>query len=557
MELTYCEKFMQSITQIEGPQHAAILVPKDDKTLPSILTLGDYHYFDFFCDYCSNETGCLTLRSQSFFDSLDNFAKTEQITIDIFIEKWSEQIEKYTNRNYDKSVLYPIRNSFVKFRNLNKNLRFHFTNVRNAGQPGQTFMNEQHRYGDSLIIRFFKFFCQNLTDESANNTIIIKSYLTDPKIQNEIQEEDILDLLSNILQADSLEKYFKIPFIQKSSRAFHEFNQLSTPFQNAIYEYPIFPILPDYIKNLFQFVDDIKNKKPIFRKNYFIFSYDDLYYNSNFLNMSHFILVDVYTVSRILKNDKSGNKIIFAVVLQGSAHTNNIIQILASKFYSIQSVYNQISPKCLQKSADLKFSGITNKLYDDDDDDNTETTEKEWFEEKNFLKQSPVELAFIFSKSDFILQIVKKFSIKNLLSFRSSAGSSIFSLAIENNLEAVLNLLIKKLVNNNITTLERGLVNKAIIHRSFKCLETLLNLKYPPIEMIKIGHKKLNSLTLAIKNKYIEEVSLLCRYINDQYIFNDAKKYNIDDDSLEILDDFITRLEHQTSSRTTTSSDKD
>ena len=46
MELTYCEKFMENVMFIEGPVSANILVPHD-KTLPSILTLGDYHYFDF------------------------------------------------------------------------------------------------------------------------------------------------------------------------------------------------------------------------------------------------------------------------------------------------------------------------------------------------------------------------------------------------------------------------------------------------------------------------------------------------------------------------------
>ena len=353
--------------------------------------------------------------------------------------------------------------------------------------------------------------------------------------------EFIVDLFKKILTVDSLKEYFNIPYIQKSSVIYNEFKQVSDPIKTAIYKNFSNLSTTKYVnetKQLIRLLDDFKANKQVVESEYeYLFGENVI--PTTIINMCierFAFLVSVLTISRIVvKKD-----IQFAVVLQESAHTRRFIQILTPEFYSIQSVYNEISPKCVQKDADATFAEITKKLYSEPPLQKYETNEEtQWFERKNFLNQSPVELAFIYSNPMFIMQIVEYFSIENLLSFRSSAGSSIFSLAIENNLEAVLNLLIKKLVNNNITTLERGLVNKAIIHDAYGCLGMLLSLKYPPIEIIIIGQKRLNSLTFAIRTNNSTAVSLLCQHIKDKYILQEAKKENITNESVDVLDNYI------------------
>ena len=522
MELTYCEKFMQSITRIEGPHSVNILAPKENKTLPSILALGDSNLFSDFCDYCSNENGCLSLWSDSFLDSLHKFAIKEEIKIDIFLES-EENFTDVPKRSVLSKFIYRI-NSLKEFY---PNLRFHLIDVINNENK-----NGREKVGDSLIFDL----CEHLEFGEIDDT---ETFITG--VQKVAKEDDVLDLFKKILTVDSLKEYFNIPYIQKSSVIYNEFKQVSDPIKTAIYKNFSNLSTTKYVnetKQLIRLLDDFKANKQVVESEYeYLFGENVI--PTTIINMCierFAFLVSVLTISRIVvKKD-----IQFAVVLQESAHTRRFIQILTPEFYSIQSVYNEISPKCVQKDADATFAEITKKLYSEPPLQKYETNEEtQWFERKNFLNQSPVELAFIYSNPMFIMQIVEYFSIENLLSFRSSAGSSIFSLAIENNLEAVLNLLIKKLVNNNITTLERGLVNKAIIHDAYGCLGMLLSLKYPPIEIIIIGQKRLNSLTFAIRTNNSTAVSLLCQHIKDKYILQEAKKENITNESVDVLDNYI------------------
>ena len=205
MTLTYCEKFMENVMFIEGPVSANILVPHD-KTLPSILTLADNHLLDDFCDYCSKENGCLSLRSQSFFDSLHDFAIKEEITIDIFLETWTK---KARISPFFKSVLIQNISKFKQFQKLYKSFRFHFTDIRKIDEDDRALCEGKDRYSDIFIFKFINFLIETFEKEDSIRGL-----------KDGFENDNDLDVLIQILKTNTVKEYFDIPFIQESSRVF-------------------------------------------------------------------------------------------------------------------------------------------------------------------------------------------------------------------------------------------------------------------------------------------------------------------------------------------------
>ena len=134
--------------------------------------------------------------------------------------------------------------------------------------------------------------------------------------------------------------------------------------------------------------------------------------------------------------------------------------------------------------------------------------------QKNDSNQSLLELYFIF-KPAFTIEIIKTllYHKYNLKIFRSSIGSSIFAIAVENNTNYVLELLIKKYGLPK----ERGLIKTALLHQSNDCLLVLIEKKYSPNENIQIGNIFVNSFLFSLIQNNIIAFHLLLSTVTDNF----------------------------------------
>ena len=492
------EQFTANISTIEGPIYAYVLTPRFNKNYPSLLILGDIHGGYFKCEDCQYPK-CISLYNESFFQHIVNFSKSNNVIVDIFFETWTDHLRYKSNTS---ALADCIQNSIIWKQKYSQYIKFHFCDVRvNVENYGWK------RNVDTLPMTFINNVIAYLNEDPVHNKNILQRFGDENKYKQ----------LKRMISAESFNKFKEIDFLQANSRTIHEFNQLTDDvlktqlnsyintrwkkkFNRTRLIMPTYHALIDsHLKNNI----DIKFS-----------DFSELKGNDGPLIHMFSLLVETYTLSRIFR-PKSEVK--FGILFFGAEHTRNVIGTLCdTNIYFVNKIYFQDQPKCLIQSKKTTYfqNQDISRLSFDYFDKNILTDPDQFLNQKNDSNQSLLELYFIF-KPAFTIEIIKTllYHKYNLKIFRSSIGSSIFAIAVENNTNYVLELLIKKYGLPK----ERGLIKTALLHQSNDCLLVLIEKKYSPNENIQIGNIFVNSFLFSLIQNNIIAFHLLLSTVTDNF----------------------------------------
>ena len=360
------------IKQMSGPIYGALLVPKAEFTRilgrnpPVFLLLGDIHVGKGHCETCPNKA-CLSLYrdNPTFYNYLSNLAKKTNLSIDLFLEEWTNQAER------DKNVFQPktisaqdsalIESSDLmipcagqrKENELRKSCFFTEFRTHNAN-PRHSDLSAGNKYNGDTILNFVYTFTRINAIE-----LMLRSRYPDFNVY-----EELLSLYSAKDNLETINLYFNSPFFKKYSRTLHEFYKLPDVIQAELMERLLNAaknnqtesymmanniysnIKTDMVAALKEFIGDKSETNQsklqlIIEKALNVFG---ISFGAT--------LVDIYTLSRALKGFKGGLPSQLSVVYQGNAHIQRQISLLKN-YYDVVQTWdspNAKDTKCIYSS---------------------------------------------------------------------------------------------------------------------------------------------------------------------------------------------------------------
>jgi hypothetical protein len=325
--------FLSKIKKIEGPISYVYLTPtaklkKIFPNPPSILLFGDVHIGDKRCKSCDVNEGCYSFYN---YNDVISFLKllNEQhnLTIDAFFEYWvpkkqREKLFKSKSQKHNSAMVDIVMSVIPCFSKgvlpcKYPNLRSHMADIRKSKK-------DDKYLGDSLLDIF-----NDMVIKSDNAELFLK-YLKEVYPNETI--DYIFDVIKRFFKNYSIEDYVKDPFYQKYGRVYHEYKQIPEELKEKLVNIFDFEFKLPKLK-ISGFIDllleETKEGKYI--------SYPDI--NSRIIEFQT-RLVDLYTISRILKTAKYEKPSNLSIVYLGEFHTQNIRKILTQlKLYNIKSEY--------------------------------------------------------------------------------------------------------------------------------------------------------------------------------------------------------------------------
>jgi len=339
------------------------------------------------CDSCDVNNGCYSLyKPSSFMTMINETSRNKSISTDFFLELWLSKLDRQ-HINISEMSTDVTQNSalgeniswLMKCITRDKRIECPLPNIR-------THMSDTRSEEYSLVSILY-----DIRKYSGvyNGIYTLKNII---KEKYNIDPNEIFDLIERILynKFDVME-VFTHPFFNKS-RLKHEFNQLPISIQYNIKksvesikhlytETDTFTLSSNF-KDIFkEFMDYLKN--PSINISNIIHILKDIVTTLiTLIQASYFntCLVDIYTVSRILKTFKGGLPSQLSIVYLGARHGDNIMKLL-SGYYDVFQTYGNpefmkdfyqtigtnahneiISKKCLDENND-EFTEITGILH--------------------------------------------------------------------------------------------------------------------------------------------------------------------------------------------------
>tara|TARA_B100000161_G_C33541283_1_gene410782 strand:+ start:357 stop:1499 length:1143 start_codon:yes stop_codon:yes gene_type:complete len=312
----------QKLRYISGPVSVIKLEGTINKTKKEILIFGDLHYRE-------NQNECESIDSVSIKSYLiDLFKKSEQ-KLDFFLEL-KDDLSKKEEIPFTANYLNQLRFFFVKNKNNFRNVRFHYSDIRDVNRSDflmfiyglkdsryENIINSNvTRYDDLLYILY-------LSDEIKEYVnIIIKGLKLNPKSFKKLLDDEpddshkfifikniykILNKYNNKSIKKEIRKILKL-LTSKSVKDVNELIKFVKPIKKKVEDKILFSA-SEIEKNVFNLRKKIENLRTTF---VYLFS----------------LITDIYTLRRILDKNYVDKSIIYV----GAAHAKNLLNILVSNF---------------------------------------------------------------------------------------------------------------------------------------------------------------------------------------------------------------------------------
>jgi len=359
--INIAEIISNTIRTIEGPYYAEIMIPKSKlytdlgRNGPVLLLLSDEHTTNSKCDtLCVRSKGCYSLyRPSSFMNFIDHLSEIYSISTDIFLEAWfSEELRKDIKQiigtSHHKSALIELVQDLKPCMSHKRNLCI-MPHVR-------THMSDTRKIN---INKGDKYLVDSILKPLMENGIKIENIETQWK--NEFPDfslKEICDYIRRLISNDIVDTYFDEPIVQKYSRTYHEWNQLPNSIKTNLLKYAksIYTIrysnfnYTDIEKQTINLLLDAILEKKVQNFNKAIKLVKTFIYKP--VRPLSMFIVDMYTISRSLKNVKSpGLPSQLSVIYLGGWHID-VIRSIIRDYYSSVSKYgvNIVSDKhkCIQ-----------------------------------------------------------------------------------------------------------------------------------------------------------------------------------------------------------------
>lgn len=304
---------------ISGPVVGILLSGKINNIEKNILLFGDYHY-----KYDQNE--CPNPDSIQIKDYLHSLFKNSNEPIDFFLEKMKKVS---TNKDYLHSpfYLYQLRDYMNDNSNMFKNVKFHYSDIRNnyIYQVMDNFILNRKTINNILCTR--DIYLEEIDDISYKvnffiNTInILINLLKDNKTK--------LDEILNSSDPDEIDFFKNINKIINK----YENKKVQTELRRIIKlsTVGLSEDLTKLNKMLNRISTRIKKKQyySFYERDKILYKLGTLYYKTTHKSLMFLsLLTDIYTVRRILEKDYIKNVITYT----GAAHTTNLTNIFINYF---------------------------------------------------------------------------------------------------------------------------------------------------------------------------------------------------------------------------------
>jgi hypothetical protein len=343
---TIAATIMRDMVTLEGPISASIHTPKKQSmNLPVLLLLGDDHSHRTKCDMCKMENKCYSLYKtdneyrSTFLDYLHAQAIKYKWIIDIYIERWidnrsSEKFRKPLKTNKDSALIdtsfltRPCAD-FIQHPNAKSTCYYSAFRIHDVDVREHSNIKIQL---DSFYNQFITLL-KTITEIKSNKPLekikeIIKTFIED----NQQYFDDGMTLLSFIF-TDTTTTYRDLLENDtfKKTRTYHEFSKVPDHFKEMIKSYySTKQIVYTDVKNIFEFIKNfIKNPDIIDNSLVEDIKKSITALKSTILTNFGSVLVDIYTISRILKVIETKLPSQLSVIYLGNWHINNIKNILS------------------------------------------------------------------------------------------------------------------------------------------------------------------------------------------------------------------------------------
>jgi hypothetical protein len=354
----------EKVVKLNGPIYGALLVPKEEFTKilgrvpPVFWLLGDFHVGNKQCETCPMGT-CFTLykNNPTFYMFLSTGAKELNVSIDLFLEYWINPKTKSLNvfrtksNSPQDSALIESSDLMIpcvgqrKENELRKSCFFTEFRTHNADIRKISYsINDKHT-GDAVL-----HIVSNFTKKKTAAVNLRNAY---PGF-NVYQE--LLSLYSAKDNVETINRYFNSPFFKKYSRTLHEFYKLPKDVQSGLMERLLNAAKND-TEEAYMMSRDSSIRTEMFTA-LRDFITDNTPSNESKLQLSiekaldSFLLslgatlVDIYTLSRALKDFKGGLPSQLSVVYQGNLHIQRQISLLKN-YYDVVQRWD--SPQAMDK----------------------------------------------------------------------------------------------------------------------------------------------------------------------------------------------------------------
>lgn len=309
---------------ISGPNVAIVLEGKINNIKKKILLFGEHHLKN-------DQNECIDPDSVPIKNYLHDLFKKTDKDIDFFLENNNNQY--YQNKFYTTQYLNQLRNYFNDNQNRFKNVKFHFSDIRN-----EYIWNIKNNF----IVNF-----QTISNIISNRNINIDEIIMFKQKINYCEE--IIDIILSLLKNDKvninlirdIDNNFKKDFIKNIYKIINKYdNNIIRNKIRSIIKLSTFGLVED-LNKMRKMLTTIENKleeKKIYRYSdfysyyevdKFIYHFGTLYYKITYKLLSFFsLLTDIYTVRRILDKDYIKNVITY----NGALHIKNMINIFVNYF---------------------------------------------------------------------------------------------------------------------------------------------------------------------------------------------------------------------------------
>lgn len=308
---------------ISGPNVAVVLEGKINNIKKKILLFGEFHLND------QNE--CIDPDSVPIKIYLHDLFKKTDKDIDFFLE--NNNYKLYQTGFYSTQYIYQLRNYFNDNQNRFKNVKFHFSDIRN-----EYIWDIQ----DNFIV-YYQTFNNIISNRNINidNIIMFKQKIS--------YCEEIIEIILTLLKNDKvnlnsirdMNNNFKKDFIKNIYKIINKYdNNIIKNKIRSIIKLSTIGLVEDLnkMKKMLSTIENKLEKIKIYRYgdfysyyevDKFIYHFGTLYLKITNKLLSFFsLLTDIYTVRRILDKDYIKNVITY----NGAFHTINMVNIFVNYF---------------------------------------------------------------------------------------------------------------------------------------------------------------------------------------------------------------------------------